>query len=189
MSERVAYPVSPGVAVQAGDVLGFYGPGIPVDVGGGGCDILAPPRAVPAPAVGGTVMVGGPDYPVVTRDRTYSFAATVLDASGRWRPRRPRRATAYGGVDAITLDNPGAGYTFPTVSIDFPDGPDGVQATAHVVCDQPNCNNNGNPVTIASVVVDNPGSGYSTAPGIAILRRHAVRPDQRRCGRRWPRPR
>ena len=111
---------------------------------------------------------GDPNFPLTTQDRTYSFAATVLDAAGITTP-TSATATAYGSVDAITLGNAGAGYTFPTVSIDYPDGPDGVQATAHVVCVEPNCDNGGDPVTIDSVVVDNPGSGYSTAPGIAIL--------------------
>ena len=79
-------------------------------------------------------------------------------------------ATAYGSVDAITLDDAGAGYTFPTVDIDFPDGPDGVQATAHAVCVETNCApaTDGATVTITGVVVDNPGSGYSTAPNVVI---------------------
>src|SRR6185503_9333158 len=41
-----------------------------------------------------------------------------------------------------------------------PDRPDGVQATGHAVMDA-----NG---TITSLVVDNPGAGYSFAPGVAI---------------------
>ena len=46
-------------------------------------------------------------------------------------------ATAYGGVDAVTLGAPnfgGSGYTFPTVDFDLPDGPGGVQAKGHAVC-------------------------------------------------------
>jgi FtsP/CotA-like multicopper oxidase with cupredoxin domain len=69
-------------------------------------------------------------------------------------------ATAYGGVDAVTLVDGGSGYTFPTVEFDLPDGADGVQATGHAEMD-----GNG---TITAVIVDNPGSGYSFAPGIAI---------------------
>ena len=35
-------------------------------------------------------------------------------------------ATAFGGVDQVTLTFGGSGYTFPTVEFDLPDGPDGV---------------------------------------------------------------
>ncbi|OGN93902.1 MAG: hypothetical protein A2Z71_06165 [Chloroflexi bacterium RBG_13_50_21] len=70
-------------------------------------------------------------------------------------------ATAYGGVDAVTLTNGGGlGYTFPTVEFDLPDGPGGIQAQGHAEMDVSG--------TITAVVVDSPGSGYSTAPGVAI---------------------
>jgi len=79
-------------------------------------------------------------------------------------------ATAYGGVDAVTITFGGSGYTFPTVEFDLPDGPDGLQAKGHVPMIV-----NGDPFdgmdangTITAVVVDNPGSGYSFAPGVAI---------------------
>ena len=70
-------------------------------------------------------------------------------------------ATAYGGVDQVTLLNPGGGYTMPTVDFDLPDGPDGVQARAHVDWDDTTG-------AILGVVIDEPGSGYSTAPGVVI---------------------
>jgi FtsP/CotA-like multicopper oxidase with cupredoxin domain len=70
-------------------------------------------------------------------------------------------ATAYGGVDAVTLINPGSGgYQFPTVDFDLPDGPDGVKAMAHAVIDP-----NG---AITAIVVDQPGAGYSFAPNVVI---------------------
>lgn len=80
-------------------------------------------------------------------------------------------ATAFGRVDAVALTDPGSGYTFPTVSFDQPDGPNGVQAKGHVTCVEANCAPaaDGQAVTITGVVVDEPGSGYSTAPGVAIL--------------------
>jgi len=72
-------------------------------------------------------------------------------------------ATAYGGVENnIQLISGGSGYTFPTVDFDLPDAPGGVQATGHAVMDT---NGNG---TITAVVVDSPGSGYSTAPGVVV---------------------
>jgi FtsP/CotA-like multicopper oxidase with cupredoxin domain len=69
-------------------------------------------------------------------------------------------ATAYGSVDKVILTSGGSGYTFPTVEFDLPDGANGVQATGHAVMD-----GNG---TITDILVDNAGSGYSFAPGIAV---------------------
>jgi FtsP/CotA-like multicopper oxidase with cupredoxin domain len=70
-------------------------------------------------------------------------------------------ATAYGSVDSLTLTNGGSGYTMPTVDFDMPDDPNGVQAKAHVVW-----------ITatgvISDIVLDNPGSGYATAPNVVI---------------------
>jgi len=79
-------------------------------------------------------------------------------------------AIAYGGVDAVTLVTPGSGYTFPTVDFDLPDDPNGVQAKGHVVCAEVDCipvapNTT---VTITSVFVDQPGSGYASAPNVVI---------------------
>ena len=69
-------------------------------------------------------------------------------------------ATAYGGVDAITLGNAGTGYTFPTVDFDMPDDPNGVKAVAHATIDASGA--------ITGIVIDNAGSGYATAPNIVI---------------------
>jgi FtsP/CotA-like multicopper oxidase with cupredoxin domain len=69
-------------------------------------------------------------------------------------------ATAYGSVDQVTVTDGGLGYTFPTVEFDFPDAADGIQATGHALTDA-----NG---TITDVIVDNAGSGYSFAPGVAV---------------------
>ena len=104
VSEQVAYPVNPGVAVQAGDVLAFYGSGIPTDTGVG-TDILSF-TAPTAPIQGDTVELGSAGYPVVPQNRTYSFAATVLDPSLPVTPLTPASATVYGGIDAIDLTRP-----------------------------------------------------------------------------------
>jgi len=79
-------------------------------------------------------------------------------------------ATAYGAVEAVVLDNPGAGYKYPTVDFDMPTDPNGVQAQGHVLCAELNCQPAvpGDPVTITGVQVDNPGSGYTVAPGVTI---------------------
>ena len=69
-------------------------------------------------------------------------------------------ATAYGGVDAVQVTAAGSGYTFPTVDFDMPLDPNGVQATGHVLIDGTGA--------VTGVVVDNPGSGYATAPNVVI---------------------
>lgn len=79
-------------------------------------------------------------------------------------------ALASGGVDAVTISDGGSGYTMPTVEFDLPAMPDGTQAKAHVpmiangdLIDGMDANG-----TITAVVVDDPGSGYTEAPGVAI---------------------
>ncbi len=165
VSERVAYPVGK-VEVQAGDVLAFYGAGIPYDtdagaeISGAGADI-ASYVAPDALAQGATITVGDPaTFPLVPEARTYSFAASVIDSGGSV-DLVSATATAYGAVDVLTLTNPGTGYTFPTVDFDWPDAPDGVQATGHATFDP-------NTGAITAIVLDNPGSGYATAPGVVI---------------------
>ncbi|GAA0925919.1 choice-of-anchor D domain-containing protein [Kribbella koreensis] len=79
-------------------------------------------------------------------------------------------ATASGGVDAVHIADGGSGYTMPTVDFDLPDDPNGTVAKGHVPMIA-----NGDPVdgmnangTITAVVVDSPGSGYSTAPAVTV---------------------
>ena len=158
VGEIVSIPVNPGLAVTTGDVLAFYGQGIPVDVGGG-TDILSYPAPL-APVKDSTITVaaGDPGYPIFSQDRIYSIAAKVLDQSAA-APVVDATGTVYGGIDAITIVDGGSNYSMPTVEFDLPDAPDGVMPRAHAVMD------NG---TITEVIIDEPGSGYLTAPGVAI---------------------
>ncbi len=96
-----------------------------------------------------TVDAGGSGY----KEPTVSFSGggATTQATG----------TAFGGVDAINLGNAGSGYTLPTVEFDMPDDPNGTQAKAHAEFDV-------NTGAITAVILDNPGSGYSTAPGMVI---------------------
>ncbi len=168
IGDIVSIPVNPGIAVTTGDVLAFYGQGIPVDVGGG-VDILSYPAPV-APTQGSNISVaaGDPNYPIYSQDRIYSIAAQVLDPSAV-PPVVQATGTAYGGVDAVAIPDGGWGYTMPTVDFDLPDAPDGVIAKAHVATMAADgfdgMDTNG---TITAIVVDDPGSGYLTAPGVAI---------------------
>jgi FtsP/CotA-like multicopper oxidase with cupredoxin domain len=163
----------PNVAVTTGDVIAFYGQGIPLD-DAGGADILSYP-APSAPSQGSliTVAAGDPNYPVLSTTRTYSFGATVRDASGAV-PLTAATATAYGSVDKAAFEAslvPGFGYTMPTIDFDMPDGPNGVQAKAHVASTALGDPVDGlDPTTgqITAIVLDEPGSGYSKAPNVVI---------------------
>ena len=72
--EISTYPVTGIVAVQAGDVIGFYGQGIPVDLTG--ADAVSYPAPAP-PLQGGIITLGGTGFPFLSGPRTYSIAATV----------------------------------------------------------------------------------------------------------------
>jgi len=80
-------------------------------------------------------------------------------------------ATAYGIVDQVTVTGGGSGYTFPTVDFDLPDRPGGVQAKGHIAtlaADGFDGMDTDGTILSNGVIVDSPGSGYSTAPGVAI---------------------
>ena len=157
VSELARYPVD-SVDVQAGDVLAFYGAGMPADTGVG-ADIVSYPGPS-APLLDDTITLGSPAFTLLGEARAYSFAASVIDIS-RNVDLVPATAIAYGSVYSLTLTSPGSGYTFPTVDFDMPDAPDGVIAAAHATAD---------PVTgaITAIVLDNHGSGYSAAPSVVI---------------------
>ncbi len=130
VSEVATFPVAPAVAVLAGDVVGFYGQGIPVDTGVTvNPDILSTP-APTAPVQGITLALGDPGFPNFSQDRTYSFSAMVTPTVPA--PSTGAQATATvdpktGGISAITVTEPGAGYVVaPSVSITSP----GVTPTA-----------------------------------------------------------
>ncbi|HET9316426.1 MAG TPA: hypothetical protein VFQ51_12605, partial [Vicinamibacteria bacterium] len=162
-SEVANYPVGP-FPVLAGDVLGFYGAGIPVDTGVG-LDRFSYP-APTAPVQGDTLTFGGAGFPDFGQARTYGFGASVAVTAGATQA----TGTAYGSVDAVTITDPGANYTMPTVDFDLPDDPNGTQARGHVECvEAVDCSHaDGEFVTPSTVVIDEPGSGYSVAPNVVI---------------------
>jgi len=74
--EVATVAVSPSVAVNAGDVIGFYGEGIPVDLGAASDTLSYPAPA--APALNSTMTLGADaGFPIYPQARTYSFAGTV----------------------------------------------------------------------------------------------------------------
>ena len=99
MSEIATFGVA-NLAVQAGDVLGFYGQGIPVDTDAGS-DILSYPAPTP-PLQDSTITLGSPEYPIFPQARTYSFGAQVLDLSGQ-------NTMIVGGIKKFVDSLPGLG--------------------------------------------------------------------------------
>ncbi len=70
------FSVPAGVAVQAGDHIGYFGSGVPIDTDVGTDALIYP--ALAAPALGDTITLGVGDYPIYPQDRTYSFGAIVV---------------------------------------------------------------------------------------------------------------
>jgi hypothetical protein len=63
--------------VQANDVIGFYGQGIPFSVVGTPSDMVSYPAPV-APVLNSTMTLGvDPGFPIYPQNRKYSFAAAV----------------------------------------------------------------------------------------------------------------
>ncbi len=121
-----------------------------VSIGGAGNSALAE----------ATVTIGGVVTAVSVDSAGSGYTAPLVIFEDLAGVTTPATAIAYGGVDAITYVG-GSGYTMPTVDFDMPDAPDGVQARAHAEFD---------PITgdITAIVVDQPGSGYSSAPHVVI---------------------
>ncbi len=97
----------------------------------------------------------------------YTTFDVALDGGGFT---APATAIGSGGVDALAVVDGGRGYTMPTVDFDMPDDPNGVQATGHVpmVANGDTTDGMDADGTVTAVVVDEPGSGYTSAPGVTI---------------------
>jgi FtsP/CotA-like multicopper oxidase with cupredoxin domain len=166
--EVASFDVPGGFAVTAGDVIGFYGQGVPVDVGGGS-DILSYPATAnadlvtpQAPAQGDTLSLGSdPGFPLFSQDRIYSFQATVVPPGTGAGGGATATATvgANGVVTGLTITDPGSGYTTnPNVTITS-SNPAAGGATAEAVIQLSGA--------VTSVTMDANGSGY-TAPTVLI---------------------
>jgi len=106
------------------------------------------------------------DYAVSAPGGSYgAFSVDVTGGGGTGATAGPS-----GGVDAVHLSDGGGGYAMPTVDFDLPDDPTGTKAKGHVpMISQGDTVDGMVDGVITTVVVDNPGSGYSTAPGVAVL--------------------
>ncbi len=168
--EVASLPVA-GVPVQQDDVIGFYGQGIPVDTGVTvNPDTLSyPATADPtlatnvAPSQGAALTLGvDAGFPILSQDRTYSFAATVTPTVTDPGTGAEAAATVdpkTGGISAVTVTSPGSGYlTPPTVAITAagvtPTSP--ASATAQISSG-----------VVTSIAVNETGFGF-TAPTVSI---------------------
>jgi FtsP/CotA-like multicopper oxidase with cupredoxin domain len=171
--EVATFAAGAGVAVQAGDVIGFYGQGIPVDTGvaantdlfsyPAGVDSTTTPATNVPPAVNDTVAVGSAGFPLYpTQDRSYSFGALVTPTVTD--PGTGAEATATvdpktGGILGVQVTSPGSGYVIPpNVTFEAPGiTPTGVAtATAQIATG-----------VISGVTVNEPGFGFS-APRVTF---------------------
>jgi FtsP/CotA-like multicopper oxidase with cupredoxin domain len=156
--EVATFPVSPAVAVSAGDVIGFYGQGIPWDYVASSPDTVSFPASV-TPALNDTMTLGvDPGFPIYPQDRTYSFGATVAPGAVT------AEATATvdpktGGITGITVTNPGSGYTSaPAVTVTSPGVTPTTPAAATAVISTG---------VVSSITVDESGFGFK-APNVTI---------------------
>lgn len=159
--EVATYEV-PDVAVQAGDVIGFYGQGVPVDTGLGsatdafvypaGVDsTTTPPTNVP-PAAGATVTLGSAVYPrYPAQDRQYSFGAQVIPAStGLGATATATVDPQTGGISGIEVTSPGRHYVAGATSVTIEGSTTAATAKATVKATG----------AVVGLTVDAGGSGY-----------------------------
>ncbi len=97
VGEIATFPVA-NLAVQAGDLLAFYGRGVPLDIGTISDMVYYPAPA--GPLQDSTITLGTGGFPSLNQDRTYSFAASVFDLTG---------ATVAGGMRKFVDELPGLG--------------------------------------------------------------------------------
>ncbi|MFE4976623.1 multicopper oxidase domain-containing protein [Kitasatospora sp. NPDC056651] len=159
--EIATYDV-PDVAVRAGDVIGFYGQGVPVDTGvasatdaflypAGVDGVTNPPVGVP-PAAGGTVTLGSAPYPRhPVQDRRYSFGAQVVPAAtGTGATATATVDPKTGGITGIEVTSPGRHYVAGATSVTVDGGSTAATAKATVKATG----------AVVEVAVDAGGSGY-----------------------------
>ncbi|MEX0671023.1 MAG: hypothetical protein WD060_11270 [Pirellulales bacterium] len=120
-------------------------------------------QTVPAPNngtvwSGRTVTVSGGPYTGAAVDPSNTFAIEALQLTGQT------------GLTGITVTNNGGGLfgSTPTVVIEAPDQPGGVQATATAIMAGVVNPQTGTGLSIAGIRIDNPGSGYTTPPTVSF---------------------
>ncbi len=152
--EVATFAVGP-VAVLTGDIIGWYGQGIPLDTGVGP-DVIAYPGPGTAPVLNDPITMGAGSFPIYAEARTYSLAATVTPSAID--PGTGAEGTATvnpktGGIASVTVTNPGGGYLAPpSVSITTSQ-PGATLATAVAVISQG---------VVNAITVNESGFGFTT---------------------------
>ncbi len=122
------------------------------------------PGITPTAPAGATAQISlGVVTSIAVVESGFGFTTpTVSLTGGNPTPGSEATAAASGGVDNITLTDPGSGYAIqPIVEFSLPQLTGGVPATGSATM-------NGSGVVTAIDVV-NPGSGYTSAPTVTIL--------------------
>ena len=143
--------------VALGDVIAFYGQGIPLDTSILTDDVFYIAAAAPT----GTFTVNSVAFPNLGSKRAYSFAATIAPpggpASGSG-AKAEATVGANGAVTGLTITNPGSGYAAADVLITDTAG---TNTTATASADVQTSG------AVTNVDVDQAGGGY-TAPTVAF---------------------
>ena len=106
---------------------------------------------------------------IAVAETGFGYTTPSVAITGGGVPSIGATAQASGGVDDLMLTAGGSGYDAqPMVFISAPDDPAGVQATASAIKDAGN--------SIISVMVENPGSGYYSAPTVEIRNGNQILP-------------
>ncbi|MGV8850467.1 MAG: fibronectin type III domain-containing protein, partial [Propionibacteriaceae bacterium] len=170
LGETTTYAVSPAVTVQANDVIGFYGGGVPFDTGAAtNFDSYSSPASADAslvtnvaPAVGAVMTLGvDANYPLpALQGRIYSFAATATPtAPGTGADAVATVDPKTGGIASIAVTVPGSNYVAPpVVTITSPGVTPTALAAAHSVISAG---------VVTGIVVAEAGFGF-TAPVVTI---------------------
>lgn len=118
------------------------------------------PRLIAVPGYTSQAINQLGSFTITARGTGYTSAPTVGFSGGGGGSGAAATATIANGVGSATIGAGGSGYTTaPTVTIAAPTLPGGIQATAHAVVGAG---------AVTSIVIDNPGKGYASAPAITF---------------------
>ena len=134
-----------------------------------GAGYLVPPTvSITSPGVTPTTLANaaaqislGVVNSIAVNEPGFGFTTPIVTLTGG-NPTIRATAQASGGVDNVTVIYGGLGYDLNAyVEFTLPELPTGVRAAGSLVIDGSG--------TITGVTVDNPGSGYTSAPGVSVI--------------------
>lgn len=162
----MAFQLSPGVLVTEKDLTSIV-PAVATSIGATAGLFSWGPVNDPVTVTNEVELVTRFGKPNDLTAQSFFTAANFLSYSNNMLVGRVSTSSARNAVDvqtgtvtAINITDPGSGYSDPTVTISAPDIAGGVQAEATA-----QYNEDGE---ITGFIIDEAGSGYSTAPGVTI---------------------